>query len=72
MTYKGFTAFSSLLSFIADIDLCVCDDYRNGAKHAGSGIEEQIIYTQQLLKSLGKNFKYFRSDSAAYKADVFP
>ncbi len=71
MTYKGFTAFSSLLSFIADIDLCVCDDYRNGAKHAGSGIEEQIIHTHQLLKSLGKNFKYFRSDSAAYKADVF-
>ena len=71
MTYKGFTAFSSLLSFIADIDLCVCDDYRNGAKHAGAGIEEQIIYTHRLLKSLGKKFKCFRSDSAAYKADVF-
>ncbi|MEA3306530.1 MAG: IS1380 family transposase, partial [Elusimicrobiota bacterium] len=71
MTYKGFTAFSSLLSFIADLDLCVHDDYRNGAKHAGAGIEEQIISTHRLIKSLGKKLRYFRSDSAAYKADVF-
>lgn len=71
MTYKGFTAFSSLLSFISDLDLCVCDDYRNGAKHAGAGIEDQIMDTHKLLTSLGKKFKYFRSDSAAYKANVF-
>jgi len=40
MTYKGFTAFSSLLSFISDLDLCVYNDYRNRAKHAGAEIEE--------------------------------
>lgn len=70
MTYKGFTAFSALLSFIADLDLCVCDDFRNGAVHAGQGITEQIKHTNDLLKTLGKTLKYFRSDSAAYEAKV--
>lgn len=71
MNYKGFTAFSALLSFLADLDLCICNDYRNGAANAGVGIKEQIEYTDKLLKSMGKKLKYFRSDSAAYKADVF-
>lgn len=71
MNYKGFTAFSVLLSFLADLDLCVCADYRNGAAHAGTGTKEQIEYTDDLLKSSGKKLKYFRSDSAAYNSDVF-
>ncbi|MBU0672644.1 MAG: IS1380 family transposase [Candidatus Margulisbacteria bacterium] len=71
MSYKGFTSFSVLLSFLADLDLCVCSDYRNGAAHAGTGTKEQIEHTDNLLKSLGRKLKYFRSDSAAYNADVF-
>ena len=71
MNYKGFTAFSALLSFLADLDLCICNDYRNGAVHAGAGVKEQIEYTHNLLASLGKKLKYFRSDSAAYDSDVF-
>ena len=71
MNYKGFTAFSVLLSFLADLDLCVCADYRNGAAHAGTGTKEQIEHTDNLLKSMGKKLKYFRSDSAAYNAEVF-
>ncbi|MBI5399096.1 IS1380 family transposase [Candidatus Saganbacteria bacterium] len=71
MNYKGFTAFSVLLSFLADLDLCACNDYRNGAAHAGAGVKEQIEYTHNLLASLGKKLKYFRSDSAAYDSGVF-
>jgi hypothetical protein len=71
MNYKGFTAFSVLLSFLADLDLCLCNDYRNGAVHAGAGTKEQLEYVDDLLKSLGKKLKYFRSDSAGYSADVF-
>ncbi|MBU0502539.1 MAG: IS1380 family transposase [bacterium] len=71
MNYKGFTAFSVLLSFLAELDLCVAADYRNGAAHAGAGTKEQLEYTDDLLKSLGKKLKYFRSDSAGYSADVF-
>ena len=70
MNYKGFTAFSVLLSFLADLDLCVCSDYRNGAIHAGAGTKEQLEYADDLLKSLGKKLKYFRSDSAAYDSDI--
>jgi hypothetical protein len=71
MNYKGFTAFSVLLSFLADLDLCVRADYRNGAAHAGAGTKEQLEYADDLLKSLKKRLKYFRSDSAAYNANVF-
>jgi len=71
MNYKGFTAFSVLLSFLADLDLCICCDYRNGAAHAGVGTKGQLEYVDDLLKSLKKRLKYFRSDSAAYNADVF-
>ena len=70
MTYKGFTAFSSLLSFIADLDLCICNDYRNGAVHAGVGITEQIEYSNNLLKSINKKLKYFRSDSGGYDSKI--
>lgn len=71
MNYKGFTAFSALLSFLADLDLCVAANYRNGAVHAGVGTKGQLEYADDLLKSLGKKLKYFRSDSAGYSADVF-
>lgn len=70
MNYKGFTSFSVLLSFLAELDLCVCSDYRNGAVHAGQGIVEQLAYVDNLLKSSGKKLKYFRSDSAGYDSKV--
>ena len=71
MNYKGFTSFSILLSFLADLDLCVSCDYRNGAAYAGSGIKRQLMRADNLLKSIGKKLKYFRSDSAAYSSEVF-
>src|SRR3989339_70856 len=71
MNYKGFTSFSVMLSFLADLDLCVAADYRNGAASAGSGIKDQIEHTDTLLKSLDKKLKYFRSDSASYCAEIF-
>lgn len=71
MNYDGFTSFSVLLSFLADLDLCISSNYRNGNAHAGKGVKEQLKYTNKLLKSLNKKLKYFRSDSAAYEAGVF-
>lgn len=70
MTYKGFKGYSSLLSFLAELDLCIAMDYRNGNIHAGEGIKEQIEYSYTLLKNLGKSLGYFRSDSAAYDHKV--
>lgn len=70
MTYKGYKGNSVLLGFLPELDLCVCDDYREGSTHAGSYVLEQIKYTHKLLSKLNKTLKYFRSDSAAYNSDI--
>ena len=70
MTYKGFRAFAALLSFIAELDLCVACNYRQGSVPAGVGVKEQLVASYRLLKGEGKRLKYLRSDSAGYTADV--
>jgi len=70
MTYLGHRAFQALLSFIAELDLCVACDYRQGSVPAGSGVKKQLLATHRLLKSCGKRLAYLRSDSAGYTADV--
>jgi hypothetical protein len=70
MTYLGYRAFEALLSFIAELDLCVACDYRQGSVPAGVGVKKQLLATHRLLKSCGKRLAYLRSDSAGYTADV--
>jgi hypothetical protein len=70
MTYLGHRAFQALLSFIAELDLCVACDYRQGSVPAGSGVKKQLLATHRLLASCGKRLAYMRSDSAGYTADV--
>ena len=70
MTYLGCRAFQALLSFIAELDLCVACDYRQGSVSAGSGVRKQLLAAHRLLKSCGKRLSYLRSDSAGYTAAV--
>jgi hypothetical protein len=70
MSYAGFKAFAPLLSFLAELGLCVAGEYRNGNVSPAVGIKAQLVQTERFLKSLGKRLKYFRSDSAAYTAEV--
>jgi hypothetical protein len=70
MTYLGHRAFQALLGFIAELDLCVACDYRQGSVPAGSGIKKQLLAVHRLLKSCGKRLAYPRSDSAGYAAEV--
>jgi hypothetical protein len=70
MTYLGHRAFQALLSFIAELDLCVACDCRQGSVPAGSGVKKQLLATHRLLASCGKRLAYMRSDSAGYTADV--
>jgi len=70
MCYKGFSAFAPLLSFLAELDLCVAGEFRNGNVPAGVGIVGQLKSTHKLLTSLGKRLRYFRSDSAGYQAEI--
>jgi hypothetical protein len=39
MTYLGCRAFQALLSFIAELDLCVTCDFRQGSVPSGSGVK---------------------------------
>jgi hypothetical protein len=70
MTYLGHRAFEALLSFIAELDLCVACDYRQGSVPAGSGVKRQLLAAHRLLKTCDKRLAYLRSDSAGYAADV--
>ncbi len=70
MTYLGCRAFQALLSFIAELDLCVACDYRQGSVPAGSGVKRQLLAAYRLLKCCGKRLAYLRSDSAGYTAGV--
>jgi len=70
MSYLGCRAFEALLSFIAELDVCVACDYRQGSVPPGSGVKQQLLEVNRLLKSCGKRLRYLRSDSAGYTADV--
>ena len=70
MTYLGCRAFQALLSFIAELDLCVACDYRQGSVPAGVGVKRQLVVSHRLLAACGKRLRWLRSDSAGYTADV--
>jgi len=70
MTDLGCRAFPALVSFTAELDLCVACDYRQGSVPAGTGVKEQLLAAQRLLGSCDKRPAYLRSDSAGYMAAV--
>ncbi len=70
MSYLGCRAFEALLSFIAELDLCVACDYRQGSVPPGLGVKRQLLAVNRLLLSCGKRLRYLRSDSAGYTVDV--
>ena len=45
-------------------------DYRQGSVWPGSGVKQQLLAANRLLKSCGKRLRQLRSDSAGYTADV--
>lgn len=69
--YKEFMATSVLLGFLAEIDLCVTDNYRGGSVHAGVGIDKQLIKVLAMLKVCKKGLSFLRSDSAAHNHKIF-
>jgi len=70
MTYQGCRAFQALLSFIAELDVCVACDYRQGSVAPGEGVKRQLLSVSRLLESCGKRLRYLRSDSAGYTSEV--
>jgi hypothetical protein len=68
--YEKVKSFSVLMSFLAEVDLCLCCEYRNGNVSPATRIKEELEYAFKELKRKGKRLAYFRSDSAAYTAKI--
>ena len=68
--YEGVKSFSVLMSFLTELDLCLCCEYRNGNVSPATRIKEELEYAVKELKRNGKRLAHFRSDSAAYTAEI--
>jgi len=69
-TYKGHKGYMPLLGFIAELDLCVGQEFRAGNI---SPQERNYEFTEGIVswvKTLGKEIGFFRSDSAGYQAEL--
>jgi len=70
LNYEGVKSFSALMSFLAEIDLCLCCEYRNGNVSPATRIKEELEYADKELKRNGKRLACFRSDSAGYTSEI--
>jgi len=72
-TYDGTVGYQPMLGFLSDGQRRPCCSYvkfRPGNASPQTGIEEAITCTLGLVENAGWTLEYFRSDSAAYQADV--
>lgn len=68
-TYKKERGYQPLLGFISEIGMVIADEFRDGNIPAGAGALEFLKYCESMMPE-GKRIKYYRSDSAAYQANV--
>ncbi len=71
--YDGTVGYQPMLGFLSDGQRRPCCSYvkfRPGNASPQTGIEEAITRTLGLVENAGRTLEYFRSDSAAYQADV--
>jgi len=69
MTYKGFKGYMPIVGHLAENGLVVGDEFREGNDSPGSRNLQFFKYCERQMPK-GKKIKAFRSDSAAYQADV--
>ena len=68
-TYKKEKGYQPLLGFIFELYLVIGDEFRDGNIPAGAGALEFLKYCESMMPQ-GKRIRYYRSDSAAYQANV--
>lgn len=68
-TYKKEKGYQPLLGFLFELGLIIGDEFRDGNIPAGAGALEFLKYCVSLVPA-GKRVSYYRSDSAAYQAEV--
>ena len=69
-SYKGFYGMSILAGFISEYGCCVDTSFRNGNISASTGLIEQLKSVNLSMKATGLKLKNYRSDAAAYKAEI--
>jgi hypothetical protein len=73
VAYDGTVGYHPMLGFLSDgrgRPCCSYVKFRQGNASPQTGIEEAITHTLGLVEKEGRSLRYFRSDSAAYQADV--
>ena len=69
MTYKGFKGYMPIVGHIAENGLVLGDEFREGNVPPASSNLEFLKYCERQMPK-GKRIKAFRSDSAAYQAEI--
>jgi Transposase DDE domain group 1 len=69
MTYKGHTGYMPMVGHLVENGLIVEDEFREGNDSPGARNLEFLKYCERQTPK-GKKIKVFRSDSAAYQAEV--
>lgn len=70
-SYKGINGYGSLLSFLAEINIALDQDFKPGNISPAADIEDQLKKAIELAQKAGKKIISFRADSAAHKKDIF-
>lgn len=68
-TYKKEKGYQPLLGFLSEMGLAIGDEFRDGNVPAGAEALEFLKYCERMMPQ-GKRIRYYRSDSAAYQAEV--
>jgi hypothetical protein len=68
-TYKKEKGYQPLLGFLSELGFVLADEFRDGNVPAGARALEFLKYCESMMPK-GKRIRYYRSDSAAYQAEV--
>ena len=69
MTYKGFKGYMPVVGHIGENGLVLGDEFREGNMPPAARNIEFLKYCEMQMPR-GKRIKAFRSDSAAYQAEI--
>jgi hypothetical protein len=69
MTYLGFRGYMPILGYIAENDVCLYDDFREGNASPQDGIADILRHCKRRMPE-EKRISRLRSDSAGYQAAV--
>lgn len=69
MTYKGFKGYMPLEGYLAENGLKIYEEFREGNESPSKGLLEALKECRRRMPK-GKKIKRFRSDSAAYQAEI--